>query len=160
MLSTVYSPRPKSVKPVKRATLTTRCGVVTYQTRPLRQARAISFARCLEANRGISGAEVLPCMVKADRYRVYWMPVGVAAQDAMFEKVQTVQVTRARIERGGYVIEPNGDGSAEICGSRGEWYHTTATGCTCPQFEHRLKGTGISCKHQVAFALYLAETAK
>jgi hypothetical protein len=91
MVTTVYSPRPKSVKSVKRATLTTRCGVVTYQTRPLRLKRTLSFARCLEANRGISGAEVLPCIKAADRYCVYWMPAGGAAQDAMFEKVQTVQ---------------------------------------------------------------------
>jgi hypothetical protein len=58
------------------------------------------------------------------------------------------------------VIEPTDDGGVEILGSRGEWYHTTADACTCPQFAHRLKGTGVACKHQVALALWRAEAAK
>lgn len=42
----------------------------------------------------------------------------------------------------------------------GKSYVTTATSCSCPDWEHRCQAAGLQCKHQIALACRPAPTVE
>lgn len=141
--------------------VSTRAGVVTFQSQAMTEKRAAAFAACLNANAKYAQAAVRETAKGSGRFTVCFLPASADAQETLFAKFQQEQTDRAIAEMDGYDISLLPSGVANVTtlpdkNGKRETYLVSAdlTECSCPHFQYRLKAAGAFCKHICAVAAY------
>lgn len=145
--------------------LTTAAGIVTKRTRPMTEARAKAFAKCLAGNRHFADATVHRMSAGSKRFYVCYLPSNPERADDVFAAFIQLQAERAAAEMhlydfkryegqgGGWLVKSLPD--ADMHRST---YHVTADGeCNCPHYKYRLRKAAAPCKHIIAVASCCSE---
>jgi hypothetical protein len=131
-----------------------------YRTKLMERQRAEQFAKCLEANPLFTSVTVEESRRSPGRYLVSFQPANAERRVDMLVREQRSREARARAEGAGYVFCLDTDAGRPFfwcVSTSGEVYETTVESCSCPDHHYRLRGTGLSCKHQLALSAGLGE---
>lgn len=132
-------------------------GQVRYRTGLLAEDRARRFAACLRGNRRFHSVEVKESPRATNWYRRHFVLFVGANEERQRELRAEQQAARqARADSQPFLFVRDPDSLQPFCWchslASGETYETTVFDCSCPDFRHRLRGTGIRCKHMLALS--------
>lgn len=134
-------------------------GRVTYRTALFSlQARAQSFARCLQSNSRFERVLVhASATSKTPKWFVTFEPTSDTRKDAIHAGQQADRQARAESQE--FIFWPDPDKvNCYWCFSveSGETYEVTLGDCSCPDYQFRCKNCGIQCKHMLAWSAQCA----
>lgn len=138
-------------------------GNPVYRTQLLTKDAAERFSRCLLANPRYLKAEVEESgkAIGLKRFFVCSIPARKERRDAMTNALQDSRIRRAEIEGPDYRWHQDDYSSRHgfvYCESiSGEVYEVTHRNCSCPDWEFRCRKARIQCKHQIAYAQWMAD---
>lgn len=128
-----------------------------HRTKCMEQERAERFARCLQANPLFTAVEIAESARarSAARYFVTYLPVNADRVADLVNAEQDKRLAKAATEGRDYLFVLDTDSAQPFCwccSTSGETYEVTLFDCSCPDFQYRLKGCGIQCKHMAALS--------
>lgn len=131
-------------------------GMISFRTKCLTLERAASFARALNANRRFRDVEIRESRrAKGEvRWFVCFLPSNPVRETVLLEGQQSAREARAAEQSFTIVADPDHDYLHCYSHHTQETYEVSIAGatCSCPDFQYRLSGTGVLCKHLVASA--------
>jgi predicted nucleic acid-binding Zn finger protein len=122
-----------------------------YRTKPMAEAAAKRFARCLSSNSRFEQVSVFESR-SPGKFFVAYLPTNETRQAEMRATEQGKRQARAESEGRSYQFCMDEGGRFVWClSTSGEVYEVTPKSCTCPDHTYRCSRVpGLQCKHQLA----------
>jgi hypothetical protein len=121
---------------------------------------AARWARCLNANRRFTNAEIQtsPRAKSPEvRYYVTYQPSNERRQAAMLDHQQSARAQRADAQEFTFCHDGDHDFFHCLSHTSGQTYETTLNSCSCPDEQFRCSPNGLACKHRLALASHIRD---